>query len=68
MLCSSSAGDHNTLSMIYRVGSDYSYHQMCTFLFRKPTLNNCTIKCACYGENLGWVTSYEVFQTACKGG
>jgi len=48
--------------------SDYLYHQMCTFLFGKPTLKNSTVKRACWGAILGWVTSWEVSWAACERG
>ena len=38
--------------------TDYLYHQRCTFLFGKPTLKNSTVKRACWGAILGWVTSW----------
>jgi len=48
--------------------SDYFYHQRCTFLFGKPTLENSTVKRASWRAILGCVTSWEIFQAAREGG
>ena len=42
-------GNCNTPSVAQKDRSDYLYHQMCTFLFGKPTLKNSTVKRAYWG-------------------